>query len=148
MKFIPHALILCGLLAGQALFAQGSPAPGASSKSGYQYVDEFSGPAWAVDPKHPVDFEWPGRNSINDFRPEPRDIFHQMDQVVTPELDANGKPVLDANGYPAKGSLMPRGIWAEHMADVVRWERAFLGLAGAARVRGAGLFAGHRQPAA
>src|SRR5260370_3047599 len=126
MSLVPRYLILYALAGGHALFAQESPTPGApypntdggkaraqaggapgssvgdGSKTGYQYVDQFSGPAWAVDPKHPVDFEWPGRNSINDFRPEPRDVFHMMDQVVTEvaKVGPDNKPVLDADGNP------------------------------------------------
>jgi hypothetical protein len=128
---VPLYLVLCALAGGQALFAQESPAPGAPyasvdggkaepqargnsaddhSKSSYQYVDRFSGPSWAVDPKHPVDFEWSGRNSINDFRPEPRDVFHMMDQVVTEvtKIGPDNKPVLDADNQPIKErKLMP-----------------------------------------
>jgi hypothetical protein len=131
---VPRYVILCALAGAHALFAQESPTPGAPypvadggkggaqavdgsgnsagdhGQSGYQYVDQFSGPAWAVDPKHPVDFEWPGRNSINDFRPEPRDVFHLMDQVVTEvaKLGPDNKPVLDADGKPVmERKLMP-----------------------------------------
>lgn len=126
-------LCLCALAGSIALLAQESPTPGSpypntpskaganasgengqganyDAKSGYQYVDHFSGPAWAVDPNHPVDFEWPGRTSINDFRPEPRDVFHMMDQVITevPGLGPDGKPVLDPNGRPVtERKLMP-----------------------------------------
>jgi len=134
MSLVPCYLILWALASGQALLAQESPTPGTPSpsanggkwgsqadgapangvghdgKSGYQYVDQFSGPAWAVDPNHPVDFEWPGRNSINDFRPEPRDVFHMMDQVVTevPKTGPDNKPVLDADGKPImERKLMP-----------------------------------------
>ena len=125
MRLVPRYLLLCAL-AGQVLFAQDSPTPcapypganggkttvqtggptgniaGDQTKPGYQYVDKFSGPAWAVDPKHPVDFEWPGRSSINDFRPEPRDVFHMMDQVVTEvaKVSTENKPLLGADGKP------------------------------------------------
>jgi len=134
MRLVQQLLILWVLAWRMTLFAQVSPAPGASpptryggeaavqgdsapggsagydSKSGFQYVDQFSGPAWAVDPKHPVDFQWPGRTSINDFRPEPRDVFHLMDQVVTevPKLGPDNKPILGADGKPVmERKLMP-----------------------------------------
>src|ERR1700757_507893 len=94
-------LCLCALAGSIALLAQESPTPSSpypntpskaganasgengqganyDAKSGYQYVDHFSGPAWAVDPNHPVDFEWPGRTSINDFGPRPRAGFLMM----------------------------------------------------------------------
>src|ERR1700745_58881 len=126
-------LCLCALAGSIALLAQESPTPSSpypntpskaganasggngqganyDAKSGYQYVDHFSGPAWAIDPNHPVDFAWPGRTSINDFRPEPRDVFHMMDQVITevPELGPDGKAVLDPNGRPVtERKLMP-----------------------------------------
>jgi hypothetical protein len=110
MNLVRPLLILCLLLGGMALLGQGTAAGG--NGAGFPYVDEFSGPAWAVDPKHPVDFQWPGRNSINDFRPEPRDVFHMMDQVITPvpKLGPDGLPIHDANGNPvmeAQGKLMP-----------------------------------------
>ncbi len=126
MNFLRLYLILCALACCQMLSAQPSPTPGTpnsdaasgkpavsgtpatgsnaggTSKSGYQYVDQFSGPGWAVDPKHPVDFEWPGRNSINDFRPEPRDVFHMMDQVVTevPKMGPDNKPIVERKLMP------------------------------------------------
>jgi hypothetical protein len=128
MTLIPRYFILCVLAGGQTLFAQESPKPDATypsaartggapgnsagddTKQGYQYVNQFSGPAWAVDPKHPVDFEWPGRNSINDFRPEPLDVFHMMDQVVTAaaKIGPDNKPLLDDEGKPVmERKLMP-----------------------------------------
>ena len=123
MKFLAHFLALCAAFGGEMLHAQngagpvtpvsspGSPAPAAASNSsGYQYVDQFSGPQWAVDPAHPVDYVWPGRDSINDFRPEPRDVFHMMDQVATevPKLGPDGNAVLDQEGKSVtERKLMP-----------------------------------------
>jgi hypothetical protein len=134
MSLVARCLILCALATSHTLFAQESPKPsvpypnvdrgragaqvgrspgnsaGDNSKPSYQYVDKFSGPGWAADPKHPTDFEWPGRSSINDFRPEPRDVFHMMDQVVTEvaKVGPDNQPVLDPDGKPImERKLMP-----------------------------------------
>jgi hypothetical protein len=106
MNLMRHFLIGCALVAVTTLPGQGTQGATASN-GGYQYVDQFSGPAWAVDPKHPVDFEWPGRNSINDFRPEPRDIFHMMDQVVTPAqtVGPDGKAATEGKLIPLQFNL-------------------------------------------
>src|SRR5215831_9523338 len=75
----------------------------------YQYDDKFKD--WKIDPNHPIDW-LPNRKdggikdqstltlndisdlTINDFQVEARNVFHKMDQVMTPVLDQNGKPVL------------------------------------------------------
>jgi hypothetical protein len=98
----------------QSLRPDASPAYGdeTTSSSGYgkysyTYTDKFSGSDWKIDEKHPLDGPlWPGRTSINDFRVEPRDVFHMMDQVMTPVLDDAGKPVIGPDGKTVT-KLMP-----------------------------------------
>jgi hypothetical protein len=88
----------------------------------YQYDDKFKD--WKIDPNHPIDW-LPNRRdggvrdqstltlndvsdlTINDFQVEGRDVFHKMDQVMTPVLDpATGKPVPGPDGKPQM-ALMP-----------------------------------------
>jgi len=45
---------------------------------------------------------WPGRNSINDFRPEPRDVFHLTDQVVTEVPKVGPDAYKDSQGRTPK----------------------------------------------
>jgi hypothetical protein len=111
------------VLAGVASVAQaqyGGPSgatPSSASGSGgnaasFHVDDKYAG--LSIDPKYPVD---PGtlNHTINDFRPESRDIFHLMDQTADAQgnlkpLDFNAPQPEDQNN-PAQQAIYGRNTW-------------------------------------
>ena len=52
-------------------------------------------------PGYPIDQDPGGPHSINDFPPEPRDVFHLMDQVMTDVIvGPDGRELPDLKGQP------------------------------------------------
>ena len=90
-----------------------SPNNGSGGYVGSFHVDDKYA-SFGIDPKYPVD---PGTTShtINDFRPESRDIFHLMDQTA----DAHGNlkpmdfsaPQPEDQNNPAQQAIYGRNTW-------------------------------------
>lgn len=101
------------LVCGFAVPSQGNAqyaAPGYASK--FHVEDKFAG--LTIDTQHPID-AGTTNHTINDFRPEPRDVFHLMDQVV----DEKGQlqplnfdpPSPEDQNHPGQQAIYGRNTW-------------------------------------